>query len=387
MAAPADPWAGTRLRPLRCPGVAPALWATSVHEAPSVPPPDVTAATAGRAAPTAVADDAIEAAVRGAAEALLGGAAPPDELVFSGGGVRGWAYVGLLEGFEAAGCDLLARATTFVGSSIGAAFALACALRVGAAEARAVFRKTLDALGEPSLAGLMVGGGGMVSTEGIEAAMRGVLRRAVGRDRMTFRQLLDERGVTLGVTYVDIVTKRTALCGPLSAPHEDIVSCVVDSMRIFPVLAARRHHATFTCRVDGGFGDNLPLRYTRPGRSLGFLLCGATSLGDDALPGSLDAIGTATVFSRTSALVLEGIPDSALAPESRGRVVRIDTSGVSTMALDAPPQTVDHLVSVGARVARAIAATLATRASAPAAAELAPTPTPPPPNASEYNVH
>lgn len=361
MAAPATDWSGTRLRPLRCPGRAPALWATSVHEPPVVPPPGGTVPGLAREAPKDVEDGAIDAAVREASEALLGGAAPPDELVFSGGGVRGWAYVGMLEGLEATGCDLLSRATTFVGSSIGAAFAFACALRVTAEEARSVFRKTLDALGEPSLSGLLMGRGGMVSTDGIEVAMRGILRRATGRDHMTFRELLEERGVTLGVTYVDLVTKRTALCGPHSAPSEDIVSCVVDSMRIFPVLSARKDRATFTCRVDGGFGDNLPMGACRPGRSLGFLLCGATSLGDDSLHGSLDSIGAATVFSRTSALVLEGIPESAVDPASRGRVIRIDTSGVSTMALDCPPEVVKHLTEIGARTARAIAAALASR--------------------------
>lgn len=365
MAAPSISWLGTRLRPLRSPGTAPALGATSVHEPPTASAPE-TAGEGDRSPRGGKADEADAAAARAAvdaaSEALLGGEKPPDELVFSGGGVRGWAYVGLLAGLEEARCDILKRAKTFVGSSVGAAFAFACALGVGADEARAVFKSAIDALGEPSLAGLAVGRGGMVDTSGIEAAMRGILRRAVGRDSMTFRQLLDARGVTLGVTYVDVVTKRTALCGPHSSPHEDIVTCAIDSMRIFPVIGARTDHATFTCRVDGGFGNNLPMAYCRPARSLGFLLCGATSLNEDAAPRTLDSIGVATVFSRIAALVLETVPETAVDPASRGRVIRIDTQSVSAMALDCSDEDVERLIRVGSYTARALADALAKRA-------------------------
>lgn len=192
-----------------------------------------------------------------------------DTLVFSGGGVRGLAYIGALMAFrDLYGINASEHFKTFAGTSVGALFALVCAIGASLEDAVALF-----------------------TSVGLESIFQKdpthILSTFSLNDGTVLRQLLESilalKKLPKDITIAGLfeITKKRLVIGAVdlhsaSALYLDhtndgsampVVKAVLGSMAL-PPLFAPVHHGPLTL-IDGGLLDNFPVHIFDAKKTLG----------------------------------------------------------------------------------------------------------------------
>jgi len=203
-----------------------------------------------------------------------------ENIAFSGGGIGGLAYIGVLKLLEETG--LLPKVYRYSGCSIGALFAFLIVIGYTAADLRTLmehFRYTdiidIQLLGILENMGLETG-------KHIVTLLRKMLYRKVGKYDITFDQLRQITGRELYVNASCVETDSPEYFSPGGTPDMSVIKAVHMSIAIPPVFAAVRHKGK--TYVDGGLHDPFPINHFDPRTTLGFLLANEGVALDDVHP-------------------------------------------------------------------------------------------------------
>ena len=192
-----------------------------------------------------------------------------DTLVFSGGGVRGLAYVGALMAFQDKfGTSAHAAFKTFAGTSVGAIFALVCAIGYDISKAVAAFETVgLEAIFDKDPTYLLTQYS-LNSGQSIEILVRHILEAKNFREDITMHDLYMATKKHLIVTVIDLDTTSVLYLDHTNEGRSmPVIKAVMGSMAL-PPLYPPVTHGTLTM-IDGGLLDNFPLAKFDSKKALG----------------------------------------------------------------------------------------------------------------------
>lgn len=168
-------------------------------------------------------------------------------LVFSSGSLKGLAYVGLMRRLREHGVRMREWGVRrLVGTSIGALFAFVLALDLRADALLDIFNATGDIeLSLLNLARLRA----LNDMKTIQFAVRKMLLVATGKTSMTLEEFRETTGYNIVVACTLVDQGRVVHVCADTHPRRDVVTAVVDSMRVPGFFPMRR------CAADGGIYD------------------------------------------------------------------------------------------------------------------------------------
>lgn len=187
-------------------------------------------------------------------------------LVFSGGGVRGYSYVGVLQELAAQGVDLPGLKGGG-GTSIGALMAalLLAGWTPAELEVELLSVHAKDKI-DLSLTSLLTKFG-LDTGETLVQYINMLLFRATRCDQLTFEQLFLLRGKRLLVNACDLKCNEELVFDVDRTPHVSIAAAVQMSMAVPGLFAPVQWNDKLV--VDGGIKNNFPLHHFPSGETLG----------------------------------------------------------------------------------------------------------------------
>lgn len=295
-------------------------------------------------------------------------------LVFSGGGVRGLAFIGayfvLTQYMKIWDIDINDVIIGTAGSSAGALFALMVALKLTVPEMIKWWEHANMSRVVTDLNPLMLMTDyGLNDKNIITKTIQQILEEKTGNANITFKQLYDITGVNLTITVSRVEPSQPEYHNYILTPNEFVYESISTSATIpflFTPTAKGKYHY-----VDGAILDNLPLYFDND-YTLGFLL---KSLHESYLPspktfkiGSTDCVDNLSdqkthtndaiikhfieycekVSMMASNRVLN-LKLQALPPGHRKKIVIIDTKTVKSWNFTINSHTRQNLTSWGAR--------------------------------------
>lgn len=316
-----------------------------------------------------------------------------DTLVFGGGGLKGWVYIGILEEMATRGMPLRSLAKRFVGTSIGALFAFFVVLGCCQADVEAVFRTASSPKFD---LGMLLSRHGLSDMGELRQALRHLAERKINMKNPTMAELQKATGCDLQCVHTEIREAQAVYVAASTHPYVFAIEAVIDSMRI-PVLftpgvdavhrpsmrhapnqsyAHGRHHAMPKphhvregVRYDGGLIETFPMsRCTDPSRMLGFRFVWSRAKHLDSMP---SRVWRAMHISMSAT---DGARWGPLMAKFASRVVTLDVDFISTTDMTVTDAQHKRALHMG----RCVAQNLWTRLQADAllSSQLASTPTP-----------
>jgi len=189
----------------------------------------------------------------------------PVNLCFKGGGVKGCAYVGVYKALEENG--LTKNIKRIIGSSAGAIFASAVALKVPSSKLEQIivdtdFKKFMDKSWGESYN--MVEYFGYYSGNYFYQWYSNLLQELIGNQTITFKQVFEQFNVELIITASDITDGNLVYFSQETTPDMELRMAVRCSMSIpffyipiqLPDETGKIHYY-----IDGGCMNNYPLDY------------------------------------------------------------------------------------------------------------------------------
>jgi predicted acylesterase/phospholipase RssA len=186
-------------------------------------------------------------------------------LVFSGGGVRGYSYVGVLKELEMQGCSLM-QLKGCGGTSMGALLAL---LVVCGWQAADLETELLDVQLHTKLS---IGLSTLYYKFGLDdgITLRSYLQELVRRTytgTLTFRELAAHTQKRLLMVGTDLNTNSEVVFSAEATPDMNVIDACYMSMTVPSLFAPLMHNGHLI--VDGGIKNNFPLKYFPPESTLG----------------------------------------------------------------------------------------------------------------------
>ena len=193
-----------------------------------------------------------------------------EHLVFSGGGMRGLAYAGVLEALRARGVDLWSHARplqSVCGSSIGALFAMLVAARMSVEHMLLEVRRFhvtqyLDL--DPYL---LFNQRGIDNGLTLRRYVQGMLLRLMGSAHISMYEFYLATRVRLVVPITDLEAGKTIYLDHARAPALPVAEALAISMSL-PLVFTPSVFEGHQC-VDGGLMDNFPISLFPPATTLG----------------------------------------------------------------------------------------------------------------------
>lgn len=186
-----------------------------------------------------------------------------DTVVFSGGGVRGFSYIGVLLAFQ----DLYKTTVSkhfkkFAGTSVGALFALICVLDIDPKRAIEAF----EAFGLPAIFAKdptwLLTNYALSSGDTLESLCVKVLELGSMPKGITFGELYKKTGKHLIATVIDIMTSSTLYLDHLNEGQDmPIVKGLMATMAappLFPPVTFKTISKSMVL-IDGGLLDDFPI--------------------------------------------------------------------------------------------------------------------------------
>lgn len=211
-------------------------------------------------------------------------------LVLGGGGLKGFAHIGVLEVLHAAGVDPVLMAGSSIGSLIASAYALGTPVPRLRERALSLRRKDLFRVNAAGFARGLLKSPSFYYREPLQALIAAVIPE----------RRFDQIGLPLLVNTVDLENGMQVTWGAPGFRHASIRDAVYASCALpgfFPpgVVAGR------TC-VDGGTIDNMPV--TAAAEGLDLLI--AVDVGNSELEPATDIAqqGIASIFMRSATLMM-----------------------------------------------------------------------------------
>lgn len=203
-----------------------------------------------------------------------------DTIVFSGGGVRGLAYAGMLMAFQDTfGLSISEHFKTFVGTSIGALFALVCALGISTERALGILEAKGLGLIFQSDPTCLLTHYALNSGAVLESVIKELLLcygPAGGNVNVTLEELFALTGKKLVITVVDLLSSNTLYLDHTNEGRKiSVLKALMGSTALpplFPPVSVTvgdrliTDHYLFT---DGGLLDNFPIAQFDPEKTLG----------------------------------------------------------------------------------------------------------------------
>lgn len=203
-----------------------------------------------------------------------------DYLVFSPGGIHGFAHVGVLQTLERvwadAGKNLHHSIRGAAGSSIGSVLALAVVLGYNGMELEQFASEQLELLSDHLRKANLVhlyNTMGMLPPTPIRLFIERLLTRKLGRHDFTFDELMRQapiagRRLVVGVHNVDLM--RDELMSAETTPDMSVVKACTMSCMIPLIFEPIEHNGHLY--VDGGLSNSLPYDLFDPDRTLAIYL-------------------------------------------------------------------------------------------------------------------
>lgn len=191
-------------------------------------------------------------------------------LVFSGGGVRGLSYAGALMAFkDTYAIDAHEHFQVFAGSSVGALFALICALKINIDAALQLIESIGLAVIFQNDPSCLLSHYALNSGKSLEDFLIQVFALASIGPSTTMQELHEKTGKTLIVTVVDLLTSNTLYLDHTNEGQKmPVLKVLMGSMALpplFPPVPIDKKYL-FT---DGGLLDNFPIAKFDPVKTLG----------------------------------------------------------------------------------------------------------------------
>lgn len=267
-------------------------------------------------------------------------------LVFSGGGMRGLSYLGVLHAldrlFRHHGRNLFDSLRGVSGSSAGALFGmLVC---VGC-RGEVLWKETMGAGFEHVISDSDIGSvmrtWGFNDKRRINERIRGILERYTGNPDITFRQLREQCGKQLVVTLSNVDRGEVAYHSDADTPDQPVWESVAASMSIPLIFAPQKIGDEYFC--DGGFLDNLPMVFPIE-RTAAFQLSRPSRSGIPSFRVYVHKILYLTLSA------LERIRRERVPPEHADRIIRVVTpEGVNSWDFYISEETKNNVAASGAR--------------------------------------
>jgi predicted acylesterase/phospholipase RssA len=267
-------------------------------------------------------------------------------LVFSGGGVRGLAFLGAFSVLEKEfqreyHTRLLSQIQGCAGSSAGAFLALLACLDLssGAMKEKCFLIDGYTILRNMNIFQLSQEWG-LNNKSDFHQLIRETLRESTGDPDITFGKLFSHTGKKLVVTASCMNDGTLHYLSHETTPDLPVYIGVTASMCIPLLFSPTRIGDQIF--VDGGFLENLPLCAFPVNESIGFLL-------SRSLPPSIDGFSdylTRILF--TSVNALERYQIESLSSEEKQRIVRINTGSQSSFQFAMDLETKDSMCKLGA---------------------------------------
>lgn len=246
-------------------------------------------------------------------------------LVFSGGGVRGYSYAGVLSELVAAGVRL-ERLEGVGGTSIGAMFAVAIVCGWTPAELIAEVTHqnvkqwlTLDLHALWSQFGIVQGDR---LREYFDAVLVGRLHKGSG---LTFKQLHAHTGKRLVLIACDLSNNAEVVFSHTTTPDVKVADACFMSMAIPGLFAPFLYNGALCC--DGGIKNNFPLNHFPVASTLGVRV----AWGHAVSLNSVDQVLARVVYCVLSES--ENMRWTHLKKESRDNTLEVNVGDLSTIEL------------------------------------------------------
>jgi hypothetical protein len=196
-----------------------------------------------------------------------------DTIVFSGGGVRGLSYAGVLLAFkDTYGLTIGSHFTTFAGASVGAFFAMVCAIDVDVTEALDAFKSVgLEAIFSKDPTWLLTNYA-LNNGEVLKQLVMRILKTKGLHPGITLGDLFVKTNKTLIITVVDLLTSAVFYLDHLNEGRDiPVVNAIMGSMALPPLFPPVSHSvgSKQILMMDGGLLDTFPLAKFPPSTTFG----------------------------------------------------------------------------------------------------------------------
>lgn len=197
---------------------------------------------------------------------------PLDTLVFAGGGVRGFSYVGVLMAFKdtykkSAGSHF----STFAGTSVGSLFAMLCCLDLDLGEAMKVFKDVgLETIFQKDPT-CLISSFALNNGESLESLVHSLLALGSLDSSVTFKQMYERTKKKLVVSVIDLHTANIIYLDHTNIGYDmPVAKAIMGSMALPPLFppvpyAKGRNRMLMT---DGGLLETSPLALFEPSKAL-----------------------------------------------------------------------------------------------------------------------
>lgn len=199
-------------------------------------------------------------------------------ICFSGGGFKGFSYIGVIKYFENHHPTFLRSVVGFSGTSIGALMALGLVLGCTSDQILTQIDKNLSdikSISNHSIAHLFERGY-CSSPEVTLKLIQSLLNDHIGKSNMTFSELYKWTGKELSFCTVNITLKKIEYHNRLTTPDLKISESCTASMAypgVFPPVTINNNQY-----LDGGILENLPFKIYPAEETLSFYLCSEQDL-------------------------------------------------------------------------------------------------------------
>ena len=204
-----------------------------------------------------------------------------DTLVFSGGGLRGFTYIGTLCAFEE--YDMLKNIKTYAGSSIGSIMAAVVAVGYTSHELHDfILHFDYKDVKDINLLNF-IKNYGIDSGNRIQLFIRLLLKKKTGLDDLTFLQLYEKTGNRLIITATCLNDRKLELFDYLKTPNLSIAKAIRMSISLPFILQTVSHNDKMY--IDGGLLNNFPIHiFDHNQKILGVELADNKSGSDQPIP-------------------------------------------------------------------------------------------------------
>jgi predicted acylesterase/phospholipase RssA len=187
-------------------------------------------------------------------------------LVLSGGGIKGYTYIGVMKALEEKNITF----KKIVGSSIGSFFSLLIILNYSSSELMSIFSKmnitfddilslNIDNIDIDDILTNLIYSYGIDSGDKVHNIIKIFIKNKIENTEITFKELYDYNNIELTVVVTNLSKNITEYCNYINTPDMKIHLAIRASISlpfIFnPVIIDNTYY------IDGGITNNLPIDY------------------------------------------------------------------------------------------------------------------------------
>jgi len=271
----------------------------------------------------------------------------PVNLCFKGGGVKGCAYVGVYKALQENG--FIKNVQRIIGSSAGAIFASAVALKIPPEQLQEIILQTDFSKFKDQTWGELyniIDHFGYYSGDYFYQWYSNLLKTITGNESITFQQVFEKFNIDLVITASDITEGELCYFSKDTTPNMELRIAVRCSMSIpffyIPVQIPQNEKVHYY--IDGGCMNNYPIDYFSDSteQTWGF------NLIDDTF--KLNPINSIIDF--TTNIILTEIKEInklhySKIPNKHFKTIDIPTFGIKATDFDLSKEKIEQLINVG----------------------------------------